>query len=432
MGKTLRTLLIEASSESTDELLLELQRGGFDVVHTCVADSDGFQQALTNEGWDIVLAAGDLPHFSGNEALEVLARLAADLPVLFVLGEEAGIANLVAQGISQGECILRSNLSKLTSIVRDELQRAADSPNEAPLASVSEECAAWEFDLSGVAEWIQFQGIESMVALRKYFSTYPEDEHEPELFAWIISVNMAAVRMLERRTPEDLLGTVAAKWPPAFYPAWQAMLEALADRRTVARTECRLSSRVGPARLCAIGVHLPQTEEGLKRVRVTVEERLEQETPRMSPRGEPELQSTCLGEDGPSVHELTPLAKPTSKVARSEATVLLVDDQDAVRNVTRTVLLRNGFTVLEASSGAAALALAKEHGDAIDLMLTDLSMPGMGGDELAKQIRLCRPQTKIVYMSGYSAQATGDEVFLQKPFLQATLLKTLRDLLGAK
>ena len=117
-------------------------------------------------------------------------------------------------------------------------------------------------------------------------------------------------------------------------------------------------------------------------------------------------------------------------------TVLLVEDQAEVRRLTRTILRNMGFAVLEAGDAGAAIAAAQRFDGEIRAMLTDVIMPGMNGKELAERMGKLRPQTKVVFMSGYtdrimSRDGVLDEsvVYLQKPFTAEQLSATLRRLL---
>ncbi|GIW52088.1 MAG: hypothetical protein KatS3mg081_1443 [Gemmatimonadales bacterium] len=115
-------------------------------------------------------------------------------------------------------------------------------------------------------------------------------------------------------------------------------------------------------------------------------------------------------------------------------TVLLVEDDPDVRSTVRTILERSGYRVLAASNGAEARGLWKERGAEIDLVITDLVMPGgMSGLELAQGLRSDRPGLKVLYVSGYSADFAGRKIelgpgerFLQKPFTLHSLLEAVR------
>jgi PAS domain S-box-containing protein len=116
-------------------------------------------------------------------------------------------------------------------------------------------------------------------------------------------------------------------------------------------------------------------------------------------------------------------------------TVLLVEDEDAVRVLAREVLRRNGYVVLEARHGIDALRIAERHPDEIHLMITDLVMPHMSGSELAKRLSSARPGMKLLFMSGYTdhdvmhRDLTPGVTFVQKPFTPEVLARKVRHVL---
>jgi len=121
---------------------------------------------------------------------------------------------------------------------------------------------------------------------------------------------------------------------------------------------------------------------------------------------------------------------------RGNETVLLVEDDDGVRALTRYVLQRSGYTVLEASSGADAVRLAQGHQGTIHLLLTDVVMPQMGGREVAERLEEMRPGIKVLYCSGYTNDAVVRSgiletviAFIQKPYTAALLAQKVRDVL---
>jgi PAS domain S-box-containing protein len=119
---------------------------------------------------------------------------------------------------------------------------------------------------------------------------------------------------------------------------------------------------------------------------------------------------------------------------RHNETILLVEDEAPVRNITRKILTRFGYQVIEADCGAAALALWPENISKVDLLLTDIIMPGgITGRELANRLRQTRPDLKIVYTSGYSPSRAGQDLkilkglkFLPKPFSPNQLIRAVR------
>jgi PAS domain S-box-containing protein len=110
-------------------------------------------------------------------------------------------------------------------------------------------------------------------------------------------------------------------------------------------------------------------------------------------------------------------------------TVLLVEDEDAVRSLARAVLRRHGYTVLEARHGVDALRLAERHRDDIHLLIADMDMPHMNGRDLAERLSSVRPKMKVLFMSGHTDRAAMPDVAggsLQKPFTPETLARRVR------
>ncbi|HVB70416.1 MAG TPA: ATP-binding protein [Acidimicrobiales bacterium] len=151
---------------------------------------------------------------------------------------------------------------------------------------------------------------------------------------------------------------------------------------------------------------------------------------------------------GTSLTILLPVAtsdtEPSAKAATSvdaaprqvTETILLVDDEEALREVTRRILTRNGYLVLVAASGREAIEIAGAHEGPIDLLLTDVIMPTMQGPTVANEVRQIRPDIGVLFMSGHAqpvleAEAVlGTEfLLLEKPFDQSMLLENLRKVL---
>jgi CheY-like chemotaxis protein len=130
--------------------------------------------------------------------------------------------------------------------------------------------------------------------------------------------------------------------------------------------------------------------------------------------------------------------RPQTTLFRGEGTVLLVEDEDVLRNLLSKFLRLHGYTVLEARHGGEALRVCEEHQGPIKIMVTDVVMPEMSGRELADRLMPLHPEMRIIYMSGY----TEDEVvqrgvaeltvaFLQKPFKPIDLLYQVHAVLHA-
>jgi len=139
----------------------------------------------------------------------------------------------------------------------------------------------------------------------------------------------------------------------------------------------------------------------------------------------------------PRVDEpVSPAGAPAPQVVGGSETVLVVEDVAAVRAVTRQMLERQGYCVLEAANGATALSLARQHHSAIHLLVTDVVMPEVSGRELADQLVQLRPDMKVLFMSGYTDDAVVRHgilqegiAYLQKPFTPDTLARKVRAVL---
>ena len=123
---------------------------------------------------------------------------------------------------------------------------------------------------------------------------------------------------------------------------------------------------------------------------------------------------------------------------RGSETILVAEDEDGVRSLTREVLEKCGYTVLEAANGEEALKVAEQHKGPLDLLLSDVVMPRMGGPELAQALLAKRPSVKVLYMSGYTDHpmvrrgvVNAGVAFLQKPFTPTVLVSRIREVLEA-
>jgi CheY-like chemotaxis protein len=127
---------------------------------------------------------------------------------------------------------------------------------------------------------------------------------------------------------------------------------------------------------------------------------------------------------------------PAHPVRGGAETVLLVEDELLVRQLTHEILRRHGYHVLEAADGLEALTLIHDHPGPIDLLLTDVVMPRMSGHELVERARPVRPEMRVLYVSGYSEEAiarqgqlTEGVDLLAKPFTPGLLTAKIRELL---
>ena len=129
-------------------------------------------------------------------------------------------------------------------------------------------------------------------------------------------------------------------------------------------------------------------------------------------------------------------APAEARTVGGTGTILLAEDDVAVRALAQRVLERQGYRVLPANGGRAAIEIAREQLDAIDLLVSDVVMPEIGGPELAARLRELRPSLKVVFMSGYTEDAIinsdilgENSTFLAKPFSPDALARTVRGML---
>jgi two-component system cell cycle sensor histidine kinase/response regulator CckA len=120
-------------------------------------------------------------------------------------------------------------------------------------------------------------------------------------------------------------------------------------------------------------------------------------------------------------------------VTRQPGTVLLVEDEESVRELVRATLEKQGYTVLDTGQGDVALQMAQSHAGPIDILISDLVLPGMGGRELGSKVNESHPETKILIVSGYPEDmVVGPGIeFLQKPFTLQALAGKVQDVLGS-
>jgi DNA-binding response OmpR family regulator len=124
-------------------------------------------------------------------------------------------------------------------------------------------------------------------------------------------------------------------------------------------------------------------------------------------------------------------------LAPSAHTILVVEDEPSVRRTVEQILRHHGYRVMTAEHGEQGLAVADAFPDPIDLVLSDFAMPRMGGLELATRLRVIRPTTRVLFMSGFAdadveaaIASFGSIDVIEKPFRAAALLERIRELLG--
>ncbi len=115
--------------------------------------------------------------------------------------------------------------------------------------------------------------------------------------------------------------------------------------------------------------------------------------------------------------------------AQKSIRVLLADDEDLVRSTLRLILKAQGYHVIEAANGEEALRKYQESSDNFDVVLLDLDMPGLGGEEALRRIKSHHPEAKAIFLTGGST-APADQPFLQKPFDNEELIRLVRQVVA--
>ena len=145
----------------------------------------------------------------------------------------------------------------------------------------------------------------------------------------------------------------------------------------------------------------------------------------------------CLPSAGHKIGIAPKAEVETASPKRQGTTILLVEDDDIMRSLTRKLLEEHGYTVIEADDGKTALEWVDSHPEPIDLLLTDVVMRRMSGPELAERLAVSRPTLKVVYMSGYTGELMANRevlrpgvTLLEKPFSRTALLNIIDTTLG--
>jgi two-component system, cell cycle sensor histidine kinase and response regulator CckA len=515
-ASTLRVLFVEDSDDDVLLIVRQLERSGYRVETHQVQTPDGFDAAIDNAQWDVVISDHSMPHFSSVDALAAIKARGIDCPFIIVSGTIGEDAAVDAMRAGAHDYVLKNNLVRLAPAIERELndaelRRQAREERQARKAIERQLQEAQKMEAvgrlaGGIAH--DFNNLLtailgfSSLALDRLASNQGRFEIEqvkqaaeraarftrqllafsrqqvmsPRLIDPVEAVTQM-VPMLQQLMGEDVqletVGTAGAarvKVDPGQFEqvimnlavnARDAMPHGGAIRIAVFRTDLSLSNArrlqlpSGPY----VTVETTDTGTGMDastRARIfepffttkppgkgtglglsTVYGILQQSGGGIDVDSEVDRGSTFRVylpfAAGTDVARSAPGPVPPAALSR-EGTVLVAEDEESVRALIRAVLTNAGFRVFEAASGTEARALVQSLDRPIDLLITDVVMPGLVGPDLARIVLARFPQTRVLYITGYATHSSvpagffdeGD-VLMLKPFLPEQLLAKVQE-----
>jgi signal transduction histidine kinase len=496
---TLRVLFVEDSDDDVRLIVRQLERAGYRVESHQVQTPDGFDAAIENARWDVVISDHSMPHFSSADALAAIKAHGLDWPFIIVsgtIGEEMAVEAMRA---GAHDYVLKNNLVRLAPAIERELndaelRRQARAEREARRAverqlqeaqkmeAVGRLAGGIAHDFNNLLTAISGYGELALMKLdgapaREYVEEMQRaSERAAQLTRQLLAFSRRQVLQFEvvdlnavvadlERMLARLLGVGieldvrldASLAPTKADPGQlqQVVLnlalnarDAMPDGGTLAIA----TANVGPNVVLTVSdTGEGMDEETLARVfepffttkpagegtglgLATVYGIVKQtggDVSVRSARGSGTIFEVSLPRSNGAVADRGDADVPEAEEA--EATLLLVEDEDVVRRLAAEMLRGAGYRVLEASNGTEAMAIARE--EEIDVLLSDVVMAGMSGPQVAQELRRNRPELRVLFMSGYTADAIASHgdlpantSFLPKPFTRAALLGALGDL----
>jgi len=485
MGRLLRVLIVEDSADDTELLLEELRRGGYEPQYRRVETADAMRAALRSEPWDLVVSDHSAPRFNSLAALRVLTESDLDIPFIIVSGTIGEDAAVEAMKAGAHDYIAKGRLARLIPAVARELSEAehrrARRTAEQRLRQQEQQAAAklahaYEAALEGWARALDLRDHETeghsrrvtemTLKLAERLGVPEADRVHIRRGALLHDIGKMGVpdRILHKPgplTPEEqaimrrhpllarqLLEPIAylapaidipychhEKWDGTGYPQGlkgeaiplAARIFAVADVWDAIRSD-RPYRRGWPAdralqyiRTIA-GTHLDPT------VVDAFVQLIGEEASARTRQGDP-------GAERASSEQVRRPEEIPEPADRPRAVILLVDDDPGVRAAARQILEAGRYEVVEAANGFEGLA-ALEAGRTVDLLIADVKMPEMSGDEMVRLLRTQHPRLKVLYVTGHVDRLFvgrqflwEEEAFLEKPFTPEGLLEAVSLLL---
>src|SRR5258706_3317769 len=498
MPKPLRGLTVEDSLNDAELLIHELTSGGYDLTCERVETGDALRAALAREPWDIVLSDYSLPTFSGPDALRITQATQCDLPFIIVsgtIGEETAVSALKA---GANDFLVKGRLARLVPAIERELRDAEarrerkqleEQLNHAQKMEAVGQLAGsvahdfnnvltailgfCELALGGIRDdaperqdliEIQKAGERAASLTRQLLAFSRRQVLQPKVHD--LNGLVAGVEpMLRRLLVEHIDLTVSLTPDIGLIKIDATHLEQILVNLVVnARDAMPRGGELtidtsSPAPDGWLALSVTDTGSGMNeatRARIfqpffttkgvggtglglaTVQRIVAQwggTIDVITVPGHGTTFTICFPRA--QEHVLTH-SESTAAVhgSRGSETVLVAEDDPAVRLLARLALQRSGYQVLEAGNSQEATVIAQEYTNRIDLLLSDVIMPESAGAPLVERLRASRPDLRVLYMSGYTDEAiihpgVLDEgiPFLQKPFTPHALAQKVREVL---
>lgn len=389
-------LFVEDSQDDVELIRFALARHGFS-VQARVAETRAQLQAALDEGtWDVVLSDHSMQGFSSTDALRLLRDKDEDIPFIIVSGTIGEDAAVDAMRAGAHDYVLKHNLRRLGPAVSRELREAANrrlqrSTQAALLSSEQRLRHAQPLEavgrLAGGRVTLLIDGTRLDAGQAADLQILPGD---------YVSVTVT----------DTGIGIDAAALEPIVEPCFTT-------KAAGSGTRLDLATLFGIVRQSGGAIEVDSAPQQGTTFRIY-------------------LPSSQNVESAPETGRA-----PAPPVVRS-STIMLAEDEQDVRTFLEMALTRAGHRVISATSGEHALALAARHDGPIDLLITDVVMPGLSGPDMADRVRQSHPSMRALFLSGYSSHAALPErviadpvTFLQKPFTVDVLLAKVRERLSS-
>jgi two-component system cell cycle sensor histidine kinase/response regulator CckA len=497
--KPLRALIVEDSPADAELLIHEVKRGGYDLAWERVETADAMKAALARGGWDIVLSDYSLPTFSGPEALQIAQSLEGDVPFIIVsgtIGEETAVSALKA---GANDFLIKGRLARLVPAIERELRDAASRRERKQLeeqlnhaqkmeaigqlaGSVAHDfnnvltailgfCELAQSGMSPDARErddlseIQKAGERAAGLTRQLLAFSRQQVLQPkvhDLNALVSGVHPMLRRLIfenielnlslqpkigsikiDATQLEQILMNLVVNARDAMPNGGAITIETSNASGNgclsliVTDTGCGMDDAVR-SRLFEPFFTTKGAGKGTGLGLATVERIVKQSGGTIDVISQPGKGTTFTVSFPRATRDaLSHLESVTSRdAARGSETVLVAEDDPAVRLLARVSLQRSGYRVLEAGNAKEALAVAQDSAAPIHLVVTDVIMPDSAGPSLVERLRALRPDLPVLYMSGYTDDTivhhgvlSEGTAFLQKPFTPHGLAQKVREVL---